>query len=296
MSTARVLIEQGGIVYRLLRFETSADGSLLAFLDRDPRPNRGGMSMNENGIFAPETNTSDRPLPSTKFSIHTTGEVHRSLGREKKGTIHIEPLHKLTVVHPIGFVSIPRPSRLDPLDGTRHVHDVAATLEIPEDISVRISFAIEVGPKPQQPQTFGVALNYEIYSTIVRMIPTPLALPLEMTEHFICGMPKVGPFDNRQIDKANAELEFYRAAHGNAHVFREDGGAYVVLAAVPMRIPPKLNIRFNREDLHIEQIPFDHQSQPSHKVRFWICDRGGRNKKHDLLSHITSVVLDAGMI
>jgi hypothetical protein len=184
---------------------------------------------------------------------------------------------------------------LDRLDEKKHVHEIAATLDIPEDVSSRISFAIEIGPKPQTPQTFGVALNYELYSAIVRAIETPLALPSEMSDHFIAGMPKVGLFDKRQTDKANAELAFYKAAHPNApHIFREEkSGAYVVLAAVPMRVPPKLEIDFNRDDLYVEQIPFGRLAEPTHKVRFWICDTGGSNKKDDLRKHIKSAVLDA---
>jgi hypothetical protein len=60
-----------------------------------------------------------------------------------------------------------------------------------------------------------------------------------------------------------------------------------------MRVPPKLKVGFNRADLQAEQIPFENLQPPTHKVRFWICDKGGRNKKDDLRSHITSVELDA---
>jgi hypothetical protein len=292
MSTTRVLIKQGSRVYRFLRFETSADGSLLAFLDRDPRASRGRMVLS-NGVFVPEANRSDRPSPSAKFSIHTTGEVHRYLGRERKSTIHIEPLYALTSLHLIGYVSIPRPARLDLMDETRHVHDVAAILDIPETISERISFVIEIGPKPQEAQTFGVALHYEVYSVVARVAPPPIAVSSEVADHFITGTRSTG-IDKRQTDKAAAELAFYRAALNGANaIFREESGAYVILAAVPMRSPPRLSIVFRKDDLYVEQIPFDHPSQPTHKVRFWICDKGGRNKRDDLRTRIASIELDA---
>src|SRR5262249_39653134 len=149
--------------------------------------------------------------------------------------------------------SIPRASRLDRLDEKKRVREIAATLDIPEDVSSRISFGIEIGPKPQTPQTFGVALNYELYSAVVRAIETPLALPPEMSDHFIAGMLNFGLFDKRQIGKANAELAFHKAAHSNAPpIFREEGGAYVVLSAVPMRVAPKLEIDFNRDGLFVK--------------------------------------------
>jgi hypothetical protein len=294
MPTARVLIKQGSTVYRFMRFDTSADGSLLAFLDRDPCSHRGGYSTNEEGIFVPDEDVSGLPLPSCKFSIHTTGEIHRYAGGDRKSTIHIEPLYALTKVAVVGFISIPRPSRLDPFVESKHRHDAVAILNIPEDVSERISFAVELSPAPQQPITYGVALNYEIYSAIVRVMPTGNIAP-ELAEHFIHGMPRAGQFDKRQIDKANAELAFYQRIHGRTPiVFREDrGGAYVLLAVVPMRTAPKLKIGFDRDDLKIEIIPFEPLVEPTHKVRFWICDKGGRNKKDDLRQHIKSIELNA---
>jgi hypothetical protein len=68
-----------------------------------------------------------------------------------------------------------------------------------------------------------------------------------------------------------------------------------MLAAVPMRVSPKLDIRFDREDLKVEQIDFNKATQPRHKVRFWICDKGGRNRLEDLRRHIVSVALGADL-
>jgi len=60
-----------------------------------------------------------------------------------------------------------------------------------------------------------------------------------------------------------------------------------------MRTAPKLKIGFDRDDLKIEIIPFEPLVEPTHKVRFWICDKGGRNKKDDLRQHIKSIELNA---
>jgi hypothetical protein len=108
MSTARILIRQGTAVYRFMRFETSSDGSLVILVDRDPRLKRGGMSgrynSNEEAIFTPDDHTSDRPVPSYKFSAHTTGIVHRYAAGKRKSTVQIEPLYALTKLWTIGVV------------------------------------------------------------------------------------------------------------------------------------------------------------------------------------------------
>jgi hypothetical protein len=294
MSTARVLIKQGTTIYRFLRFETSPDGSLIAFLDRDPRPNVGGMVMGKDGVFLPIQQSTDRPLPYGRFSVHTTGEVHRYADGQRIDTIHIEPLPKLTKLTWIGFFSIPRPARLDVFDDKRDRHDTAATLEFPDGISERLTFFLEIGPKPQQSSTYGAAFDYELYSVVARL-EAPGVWPPELVDHFIHGMPASGPFGSRQIDKATAELEFYQRIHGRtALVFREDkGGAYVAMAMVPMARAPNLLIGFNRPDLSIEIIPYETPTRPTHKVRFWIRDKGGRNKTEDLRKHIVSIELDA---
>jgi hypothetical protein len=293
MSTARVLIKQGAIVYRFLCFETSPDGSLIAFLDRDARPKHGSKTIGKDGVFVPVQNVTDRPLPYGRFSIHTTGEVHRYVHGKRAGTIHIEPLHRLTKLVWIGFFSIPRPTRLDLFDERRDRHDMAGTLEIPEEVSERLTFVLEIGPKPQEPSTYGLALHYELYSVVIRL-EAPGIWPPEVLDHFIHGMPTSGSFRTRQIDKASAELEFYQRIHGrSAFIFRADkGGAYIAMALVPMARAPALKIGFNRPDLSIEINPYETPTQPNHKVRFWIRDKGGRNYTDDLRKHIISVELN----
>lgn len=293
MPTARILIKQADKVYRFMRFEASSDGSLIALLDMDRKPNLGSASLDQSGIFVSDEKISDQEYTSTKLSIHTTGEVHRYLGGLRKGTIYIEPLYALTGLTLLGFESIPRLSRLDVLDEREDRHDVAATLEFPENVASRVSFLIEIGPNPQRPKTFGVTLGYELYSVVVRVNDPPFDIPHGMEEYFFHAMPSVGIFEERQIDEASAELAFYQAAYPQQHVFREEGGAYVVLAGASMRVPPKLIVAFNRDDLFIEQIPSTKKRKRNHKVRFWICDRGGRNKRDDLRSNIVSIQLDA---
>lgn len=294
MSTTRILIRQGEAIYRFLRLETSPDGSLICFLDRDARPKTGGFRIDHTGILERHENRSEKPLPYGRFSIHTTGQVHRYVDGQRADTIHIEPLYQLSKITWIGFFSVPCPSRLDSFDEQKHRSDIEAPLEIPEDVSERLTFLLEIGPKPQNPSTYGVSLQYEIYSFVVRLDSSAI-FPAELKDHFIHGMPSSGPFESRQVEGADAELGFYQRIHGSgAFVFREDkGGAYIAMASVPMARAPNLTILFDRPDLHIETIPFEAPTQPTHKVRFWICNKGGRNKTEDLRRHIKSLALNA---
>ena len=171
--------------------------------------------------------------------------------------------------------------------------DISATIEVPDVFEERCTFMIEIGPKKQASLMHGVGFDYGLYSAIARIVKTG-DIPDNISDHFICGMPRAGHFDFRQVDRANAELEFHRLSRpGMVPVLRESSGAYVALAAVPMRISPHLSVEFNRKDLRAEQISFDYERQPSHNVRFLIHDKGGRNKRDDLRVHINSIELSA---
>src|SRR4051794_2321747 len=130
----------------ILTLRTSADGSLIAIIDRDASPKRGAMHMGDDGVFVSDEVDSDQVLPSGRFSIHTTGEIHRYASGKRQGTIHIEPLHALTKLTLIGFISIPQVARLDLFEDSKHRHDVATILDIPEDVLDRLTFCLEIGP------------------------------------------------------------------------------------------------------------------------------------------------------
>ncbi|UPJ41964.1 hypothetical protein IVB40_32595 [Bradyrhizobium sp. 40] len=289
MSTARILIKHGDVRYRLLKVEAASDGSLICLLDKDPQPLKGGIRV-ETGKLIAEADL-EKPVPYGRFSIHTTGEIHRYSGGQRKDTIHIEPLHQLTKAHAVGYFSIPTPERLDTYDASKHTADVVETLEIPTEVSERLTFLLEIGPKALKVATYGIGLSYELYTLVSRSAAA--RLPEELAASFV-EAAALTVFDSRQIQKDEAELRFYQKIYGQgSFVFRENGGAYVALTSVPMARAPTMRVEFDGSELSIETIPFDAQNKPTHKVRFWIRDKGGRNKQHDLREHIRSVVFDA---
>ena len=76
-------------------------------------------------------------------------------------------------------------------------------------------------------------------------------------------------------------------------MFRENSGACILFATTLMRVAPRLKVHFDRDDLRAQVVPFGTTDEPTHKVRFWILDKGGKNKRNDLRRHIVSAELDA---
>jgi hypothetical protein len=142
MSVARILIKQGDAAFRLLKLEARPDGSLLIFLDRDPTPLRGAMSLRGDGEFSTPAVFADENkfVPHAKISCHTTGEIHYYPNGKRENTFYIEPLSRLSKSTTIAFFSIPRVSKLDRYDEAEHRHDVATVLDVPLDVAERITF------------------------------------------------------------------------------------------------------------------------------------------------------------
>ena len=271
MTIARAIINQAGSSYRFLNFEARPDGSLLIFLDRS--------------------------VPSAKISCHTTGEIHYYHQGNRRDTFHVEPLYQISGPQTIAFFSIPSPDRLDQFDNNKHMADALAILDVPAEITERMTFAVDLAPSaPAELQTLGIAVNYELYSAVVRLISrSPVPITSEIVDHFVCGVARPTATTSRLVDPANAELAFHRAIHGNgAIVFRASAGYYVALAGQPKRIAPQIEVEFDRRDLRAEPVRSDSVGA-THKVAFWICDRGGRNKTDDLRAHITSIAFSADL-
>jgi hypothetical protein len=291
-STVRLILSYRNTLRRLFKIEALNDGSLKIIIDRQPTVKRGALRFDsrENSTER-DTSDEEQVKPHGAFTCHVTGQVNRdSYGRRAQVTF-IEPLFRLSRRTPIGFYSVPDIEKLDELHGLPS--DTGAVLQVPDEISERITFLVEVTPKNSaKPTSLGVVLGYEIYDLVIQIISAEF--PVEMAEHFIEG-GAVGQFDAMTIDIATAELTFHQTVHGHKHpIFRLGDGSYVALTAVPMRVKPKLGAAFLRDGLSIEQIEFERPDpQPVHKVRFWICDKGGRNRKDDLRPYIKYLMFDS---
>lgn len=186
MSVSRVLIRNDGVIYRFLKMETRPDGSILILLDRDRSVVREAQIF-VDGRFVPGSSQSEEAVSHAKITCHTTGEVHYYNGGIRRQTFYIEPLFALSRTHTVGFFSVPRISRLDRYDG--HADDVRAVLDLPSEIVERINFVVELAPSaPRALDSYGVALSYETYATVLRLIPRlPIDIPSQMSEHFVQG-------------------------------------------------------------------------------------------------------------
>lgn len=246
-----------------------------------------------NGVIKPDSYGEGKELDKGKFTCHTTGQINRHIdGAAKPEIIYGEPLFDLTQPQVVGFYSIPRVTKLDKFSPNPS-KDFVGTIDISNDADGRFSFLITLLPNDYLPSPRdSIQLIYELYT--LQISPYDQLVPDEMQNHFIVGSPNIGSSDHRRIDIPSAELSFYKKVLcGGTPIFRERCGSYLMLAEVSMRVPPVLTVKFDSPKFYAEQIDITGSAPITHKVRFWIKDKGGRSKKEDLRKHILSVMLDA---
>lgn len=291
--TTRVLLGWKGGLYRFLKLDALSDGSLLILLDKAVSPKIGAQKT-ENGQLVDDTADDGLPKPHAKITCHTTGRVNYSAYGDRTAIFYIEPLSALTTTTDLAAYSIPTVGRLD-------THQMGAlalngvTINVPDEVQSRLSFMVDIGPASEPDiDVYGVTLRYEHYKIAVRVISSA---PFEPFGERLCTVVRQqgqGRLAEQAVEQNQAELDFYRRIHGSGPIiFRENDGSYVALTAVPMRIGPCLIMTFSQPGLSAEQIPYPEHKQITHKVRFWIKDKGGRNKTADLRSCIASFGFDA---
>lgn len=291
MTFTRLLIKKGDVRYRFLLLERKLDGSLLVFLDRSARSANGAGDVDEQGRIVPISGLGSQPRPAVRFSIHPTGRVNcHYLGTER--TIFIEPLSAMQRGHTIGLVSIPDASRLDIFDNT-DTQTQAVDLDLTDHEGARLTFEIKLSNSFGQPESSGIVIDYGVYAAAVRLVDTPEHLT-GIGNRFAHGFPISGQFAESQVAIPESQIDLFRAEFGEGPMLlRERSGAYVFMTDHRMRTSPTVHLTFERDDLSAEQVPFEYTHQPTHKVRFWICDRGGRISVEDFADQITSITLDA---
>lgn len=288
----RILLRQGAALYRLMRLDARPDGSLVIMIDRAPSVIESAQKGSAEG-FQSTPEIDGTVAPHGKITCHTTGQINRYANGQFASMHYVQPLYELPGIVPVAMYSVPTISRLDnhPLSD---IDDSCFVIEFPERIDERVTFHVGIGPKGSRPANFGIAADYEVYSLIIEPSPVP-SFP-SCGERFVEASPLIGTATNRHVDIANAELSFYNAVHGvGAKIFRENGGSYVALTQQPMRATPNATVAFTRDDLSAEIIPAESGREITHKIKFWINDRGGKNKKDDLREFIKSIVFDARM-
>lgn len=292
-SVTRVLIHHEGSLYRFLKIDALSDGSLLLLLDRARSPKIGAQKL-VGEVLVDDEKDDGEVKDHAKITLHTTGRINYNEYGERQSVFYIDPLYKLPKTTDIALFSIPALSRLETAS-LNSLSPNGVTIDMPSEAIGRVTFSVGIGPASEpDSDIFGVVLRYEHYKLVIQLVPSG---PLEVVGERFCTVVRSGGegrLQQQAIKQDQAELDFYQhMAAAGPLIFRERQGTYVALTAVPMRIHPKIAVEFTRPELGFEQIGYEKTQEITHKVRFWITDRGGRNKSDDLRAYIKNIIFDS---
>ena len=153
-----------------------------------------------------------------------------------------------------------------------------------------VQFRFLIAPWDLQVAGKHIAVRYEgLFSFLLELSRPHIAIPQEAEGHFVFITPDQGIFEQQAIDKHTALISFHQHRHGVRDIIiysPNKEGVYKVICAVPMRIPPQIEITFPDAEHSAEIV----QASES-VIRFKVKNRYGHTVKDEV--KITSVALHA---
>jgi hypothetical protein len=270
----RLLIRQGGSLYRFLQFEfrDGADGSFNLVFDRELHGREGTVWGSAPGS---QPRTFDGPIGRFRISYHTTGRVNfHSL---EATSIFCEPIFAIREPQHLVTISIPS---IDNLTSAPADLEKEAVLELPSDLTGRIIFALSLVPDSFTFDELPLALiNYHTwFGLAVWFGELPFAVPPDFVQHVITVFPSQGRYAAQNVAQDQALISFHQKRAGSSdmvYYWEPNTGVYRVVFAVPMRIRPRLQVEFVDPDIRAEEIPPTQRMAETAEIRFRAIGRGG---------------------
>lgn len=250
----RILIKHDGRICQLANVACSTnDGSVELILRRDAENTSEFVWTSSD--TTPRAVVFDSPRKSNQHvTIHASGTVN--FGERSDGhSIYLEPLLNCTRLEFLLAYRIPSFSKLTELRKRQHPNDAVIDLsELPNEDS---TFHFFVGPdnSPQVAGLHGLKLGFfERYALFLYRAEKSLGVLPALSSHFVTLKRTSGLFAAKQIKEQEAYRQFqefvHQAPHGQIILSPPNAkGVWTAIFSVEKRIPPRLELEFNREGL-----------------------------------------------
>lgn len=264
MVSGRIALKLGGEYRLLASYALEEDGSLYLFL----------IDSVSGEAASPTRNTSVK-----KISYHASGVVRYHYCQR---TLFREPLCAISKINPVVARTIPSIHVLGILDEVQ-VRDLI--YEIAQDGTIEFSFC--VAPWQQVPAGSHFAIRFnKLFAVTIEVATVTESVRETKTIAPQGGLPAA------LIDEPTAFSRFHQRLHetqGLVIYSPNANGEYRIICAVPMRIPPRLEIQFVDKSYVAEQLE-PHPKRGTAEVRFRVRNKSGYLKQE---VPITSLALHA---
>jgi len=262
----KILIRQRNELYRFLQFEfrDHADGSLNIIFDRVYEDTKS-LSWTSERMTVTETDETDGS--KLRVSYHPTGRINFH-GMSSAAPIFGEPLFEVTRPQLLFIASVPTIDRLDRLTNPAEADTI---VQLPDDFG-RLTFSVSLVPTDFQacePQL--LAVNYDGWFGISIRVEPPIEIPEGAERHIIRMVSLSGPYTTQQCSQEQALINVHQKntqSTGLITSWEPREAVYRLIFAVPMRVPPRLIVRFEDENIVAEVLPPTRPATAAAEIRF----------------------------
>jgi hypothetical protein len=185
----------------------------------------------------------DKPRKKlVRISYHSSGCV---LYRYTEiSSNYFEPIARITKPNIFATWSIPAINKLD-IAETAKDEDLVISFQ---PSCQRTEFTLILAPWNLEIKEPHFAIRYEgLFALIVIYSHPSITIPSNLKEHFITIAPNIGMFEKQTIGNDQALIEFHQKINSTRDLIIYSPnieGIYTIIAAVPMRIAPKVTIAY----------------------------------------------------
>ncbi len=294
----KIIIRTSSGSYKLggYSFEEKLDGSFYVFLNREGKSRKSWtynlddiQNYTEKKVFQSKT---------TKISYHSSGRINYQKDSINQHVIFSEPLTAITGQFTLFTYSIPKLNKLDKYKETIKSSDLV--IDLLDESMERLNFSVIIAPWNiliKGALAYSSVRFFDLFSVHIVVDRDAIPIPDIKKQLFITLSPSIGIFENQQISEAQALLDFHHHVNKNRGLIiysPNKEGIYTCIFSVEMRIPPKLTVMFEAQNLFAEQIGKPTKSYVKFKA-FRLKKVNGIDKKFFIKKEepIKSIMLDS---
>lgn len=297
--SSKIYLSKNGNKYSFISyFLEDADGSFYIIFQREGEDSFS-MDISHSGLEKRKKVKLEERFRKRKsrISYHSSGCVRYHFNKDPSN--YFEPLNNITKPNVIGGALMPSLDCLDGYIGKINKEDYVVEID-PEEEDGLFQCTFIIAPPAFTPDLAHIAITYEnSFSFIIQLAsPDPEVLKLVGSNHadFTYMTPSKGLFEKQKIDKHAALIGYHQNKFKLDNNFNPDEiimyppnrkGICKIVYVVPMRIPPKLKIKFFDPRLSFEIIGIPSVSVFSYRV----IDQFGQTVKEPVM--IKSIALDS---
>lgn len=285
MFKARIILSTGKGLFHLANFALKGDGSLYLILVRDGVSDHS-ISRDKASSEPQRQNFSSPRSKTKKISYHASGLV-RFHDTNIQSTIR-EPISAIMSINPLVSYVLPNIEKLNIIS---KITDTDFVFELKEVRPIQFSFII--APWQHVSHEINCSIRFqELFALIVEVSSPECEIAPPLIDYVTLSVVPNSILNSSMMREDEAFVAFHQKFNKTQKTIiysPNSEGVYRIICASPMRVSPRLEVKFFDESYVAEQLP-PHPKRGNSEVKFRVKGKGGWVTRE---VQIASIILDA---